>query len=85
MTQKDAIRHSQDPPKALPADTLLFVVPAGLVRILDRDVKLAEIPKKDGRGWTIDVHAMRHTFGTLLSRGNVPPRTAQAAMRRFLR
>jgi len=24
---------------------------------------------------------MRHTFGTLLSRGNVAPRTAQAAMR----
>ena len=42
---------------------------------------MAGIPKKDARGWTIDVHAMRHTFGTLLSRGNVAPRTAQAAMR----
>jgi len=42
---------------------------------------LACIPKKDSRGWTVDVHAMRHTFGTLLSRGNVAPRTAQAAMR----
>jgi len=51
------------------------------VKILDRDLKLAGIPKKDRRGWTIDVHAMRHTFGTLLSRGNVAPRTAQAAMR----
>jgi len=66
---------------ALPAETPLCVVPAGLVRILDRDLKLAGIPKKDSRGWTIDVHALRHTFGTLLSKGNVAPRTAQAAMR----
>jgi integrase len=29
----------------------------------------------------VDVHALRHTFGTLLSKGNVAPRTAQAAMR----
>jgi integrase len=29
----------------------------------------------------VDVHAMRHTFGTHLSRGGVEPRTAQAAMR----
>ena len=57
------------------------MVPTALVKILDRDLKLAGIPKKDSRGWTIDVHAMRHTFGTLLSRGNVAPRTAQAAMR----
>jgi integrase len=28
-----------------------------------------------------DVHALRHIFGTLLSNGNVAPRTAQAAMR----
>ena len=29
----------------------------------------------------MDVHALRHTFGTLLSKGGVTPRTAQAAMR----
>ena len=29
----------------------------------------------------MDVHALRHTFGTHLSRGGVAPRTAQAAMR----
>lgn len=29
----------------------------------------------------MDVHALRHTFGTLLSKGGVAPRTAQAAMR----
>ena len=38
-------------------------------------------PKRDDRGRTLDVHALRHTFGTLLSKGGVAPRTAQAAMR----
>jgi len=79
---------------ALPADTLVFAVPHGLVKILDRDlvtagiarrVELAPgkwgIDKRDERGRTIDVHALRHTFGTLLSKGGVKPRTAQAAMR----
>jgi len=41
----------------------------------------AGIPKRDERGRTVDAHAMRTTFGTLLSRGGVAPRTAQAAMR----
>src|SRR5262249_51373003 len=30
---------------------------------------------------SLDVHALRTTFGTLLSKGGVSPRTAQAAMR----
>lgn len=30
---------------------------------------------------TVDLHSLRHTFGTMLSRGGVAPRTAQAAMR----
>ncbi len=59
----------------------LFTVPAGLVRILDRDLLAAGIDKTDERGRTIDVHALRHSFGTLLSKDGVAPRTAQAAMR----
>lgn len=59
----------------------LFNVPKGLVRILDRDLRAAGIPKRDERGRTVDVHALRHTFGTLLSKGGVAPRTAQAALR----
>ena len=39
------------------------------------------IDKRDDRGRTLDVHALRTTFGTLLSKGGVAPRTAQAAMR----
>jgi integrase len=77
----------------LPGDTPLFTVPRDLVRILDRDLVAAgiarrvevegkwKIDKRDERGRTVDVHALRHTFGTLLSKGGVTPRTAQAAMR----
>jgi integrase len=79
---------------ALPNDTPLFTVPRDLVKILDRDLVAAglarrvevspgkwKIDKQDERGRTIDVHALRHTFGTLLSKAGVAPRTAQAAMR----
>lgn len=59
----------------------VFTVPAAMVKILDRDLKLAGIQKRDERGRTLDVHALRTTFGTLLSKGGVAPRTAQAAMR----
>jgi len=78
----------------LPPDTPLFTVPAGLGRILDRDLVAAGlarrvevepgkwiIDKRDERGRTIDVHALRHTFGTMLSKSGAFPRTAQAAMR----
>jgi len=68
-------------PDHLPADVSVFVVPSGLVQILDRDLAFAGIPKRDDRGRTIDVHALRHTFGTQLSKAGVAPRTAQAAMR----
>jgi integrase len=66
----------------LPAeDEALFYVPSGLIRILDRDLAAAGIPKRDERGWSVDVHAMRHTFASHLAAANVPPRIAQAAMR----
>ncbi len=68
-------------PKNSPRDAKLFKVPTGLIRILNQDLIAAGIAKRDKRGRTIDVHAMRHTLGTLLSKGGVAPRTAQAAMR----
>ncbi len=79
--QADARRRGEPIPARLPADAPLFDVPAGLVRIFDRDLDAAGIPKRDDRGRTLDVHALRTTFGTLLSRGGVPLRTAQDAMR----
>jgi integrase len=63
------------------ADAPLFYVPSGLVRILDRDLHAAGIPKRDDRGRTFDVHALRHTFASHLVAAGVAPRTAQAALR----
>jgi len=80
-TQKEALRQSQPVPVQLPTDTPVLKVPDGLLRIFDRDLALAGIPKRDDRGRTVDLHALRHTFGTMLSRGGVAPRVAQAAMR----
>ena len=68
-------------PARLPDDAPLFNVPADLVRTLDRDLRVAGIPKRDDRGRVLDIHALRHTFGTHLSKGGVAPRIAQAAMR----
>lgn len=80
-------------PTALPPDAPLLVVPTGLIRIFDRDLVfagLARVEVRDGkevvvktdeRGRTLDVHALRHTFGTHLSKAGVSLRTAQAAMR----
>ena len=81
VLQEQARRDRRPIPESLPLDTPLFTVPAGLLRILNRDLKAAGIAKQDERGRTLDVHALRTTFGTLLSKGGVAPRTAQAAMR----
>jgi hypothetical protein len=59
----------------------LDLVAAGIARRTKIGPKKWKIDKRDERGRTVDVHAIRHTFGTLLSKGGVMPRTAQAAMR----
>jgi integrase len=79
--QAEARGRGEPIPYRLPGDMAIFDVPTGLIRIFDRDLKAAGIAKRDDRGRTLDVHALRTTFGTLLSRGGVPLRTAQAAMR----
>ena len=63
------------------ADSLLFDLPAAPSKILNRDLKAAGIAKKDSRGRVLDMHALRTTFGTMLSTTGAGPRTAQAAMR----
>lgn len=65
----------------LPLDALLLTVPSNLVAILRRDMAAAGIVEIDERGRTVDVHAMRHTFSTMLHRAGVLPSVAQAAMR----
>jgi len=59
----------------------VFNVPAGILRIMDRDLKLADIDKRNADGSVVHVHALRHSFGTHLSKAGVAPRIAQAAMR----
>jgi integrase len=59
----------------------VFRVPVELVKILKRDLASAGIPYRDERGRTLDVHALRHTTATRLSRAKVPPRVAQQLMR----
>jgi integrase len=79
--QQAALTDGSPIPARLPPDAPVFAVPSQLCKILDRDLQLAGIAKRDDRGRTLDVHALRTTFGTLLSKGGVMPRTAQAAMR----
>ena len=76
-------------PQELPFDTLAFENPP-TIRVFNRDLLAAglarlddegNVVKTDDRGRTLDLHALRHTFGTHLSKAGVPPRTAQAAMR----
>ena len=41
------------------------------MRIFDRVLERAGIPRVDARGQKLDIHAMRHTFATRLARKNV--------------
>ncbi|MFM9962257.1 MAG: tyrosine-type recombinase/integrase, partial [Planctomycetaceae bacterium] len=61
--------------------TKLFSISADLSKVLSRDRAIAGIAKRDDRGRVVDFHALRHTFGTNLSKAGVSPRVAQAAMR----
>jgi integrase len=62
-------------------DAPLFYIPKDFIKIFNRDLSAAGISKCDERGRTLDIHALRHTFGTHLSKAGVAPRIAQAAMR----
>jgi integrase len=66
-----------DPPPA----RRLFDIGTQFIRVLNRDLKLAKIPKHDAQGRQVDVHALRTTFGIRLSKYGVPPRVAKRLMR----
>jgi integrase len=59
----------------------LFNIPSGLIQRFHADCRRAGIPHRDDRGLVVDVHSLRTTFGTWLSRSGVPPRVAQQLMR----
>ena len=93
LTQAEAARLGQVAPDHLPPTAPLLNVPDGLSRLMNRDLVRAGIArmetrggrsvvlKIDARGRTVDVHALRTTFGSHLAKAGVPLRTAQAAMR----
>ena len=81
LRQVNAQRRGEAPLDKLPEDEKLFMVSQSLLKVLDKDLAFAGIAKRDARGRTVDVHALRHTFGTHLARACVIPRVAQAAMR----
>jgi integrase len=59
----------------------LFELPAkGMKRFL-RDIEVAEIPRYDSQGRSVDIHSLRYSFGTLLALRNVHPTIAQRLMR----
>jgi len=59
----------------------LFHVPNALCKILNRDLEFAGIDKRDVLNRVIDVHALRHTHGTLLAQQGVSPSVAKDSMR----
>jgi len=59
----------------------LFDVPKNMCRTFDADCAMAKVPKRDSAGRVVDVHALRHTFGTMLARAGVSLQVAQRAMR----
>jgi integrase len=93
LARATAERLDRTIPTRLPPDAKLLDVPSGLIRILDRDLVHAGIArvevrkgkktiiKTDERGRTVDVHALRHTFGSHLAKAGVSLRTTQEAMR----
>src|SRR4029079_10069974 len=62
-------------------DRALFRLSANAVKVFNRDIALAGIAKRDERGRTACVHSLRHSYASLLVRGGVAPRVAQAALR----
>ncbi len=52
-----------------------------VLKAFNDDLTAAGIEKKDAAGRTIDLHALRHTFGTRLMRNGADVKTIQALMR----
>jgi integrase len=79
--RSDLAAELRDWTRGRSARDLVFNLPAGLLRILDRDLVAAGIDKIDECNGRVHLHALRHSTGTHLSKAGVSPRTAQAVMR----
>jgi integrase len=67
--------------KVKPNDLLIDQIPEYGVKRLNRDLRVAGIPKVDNRGRSVDIHSLRYSFATSLALRNVSPRVAQKLMR----
>jgi integrase len=56
-------------------------IPSTLLKSFNQDLKLAEIPKQDSSGRSVDLHALRHTYCTMLIKAGVDIKTVQGLMR----
>ncbi len=76
---QDLRKRYQETEDVEPTDRIFKRVP----RIYEhrRWLEAAGIPYIDATGRRVDLHALRHTFGTLLSRSGVLPREAMSLMR----
>ena len=68
----------------------LFDMPGGMVKVFDADLVFAglaarddkgKIKKRDAQGRTVDIHALRHSFCTMVAQSGVNMQTAQRLMR----
>ena len=77
------------------AHSKLFDIPQNFIEVFNRDLVAAgiarevidekngkkRIDKTNAQGQTVDIHSLRHTFATMLSRNGVAPRIAQELLR----
>ncbi len=77
-------------PARLDPQLPLFDMPGSMRKVFNADLvhagiatldKEGNIHKRDEHNRTLDIHALRHTFCTLLSKAGVPLQIAQRAMR----
>ena len=63
-----------------PTDPVIRV-PATILKTFNADLGLAGIPKTDEAGRKVDLHSLRHTYGTMLVRSGADIKTVQTLMR----
>jgi len=93
--QRAAMKECRPVPMAMAADSRLIEMPTDLIRVLDRDLIAAglasRVSREDGSGWvidkaddrgrTLDLHAFRTTFNSLLAAAGVSETTRRLLMR----
>lgn len=68
-------------PGTFDGEAFFDALPKEFIKVFNRDLEAAGIAKKNATGRTLDVHALRATFCTLLNRAGVGLVTTQKLMR----